>query len=43
MAQSVDELIIYSQKTQNVAILYEIWWTKIKNVNNTFMIKRDFA
>ena len=25
VAQSVDELILYSQKTQNVAILYEIW------------------
>ena len=29
VAQSVADLVLYSQKTRNVAIFYQIWQTKI--------------
>ena len=29
VAQIVSELLLYNQKTRNVAIFYQIWWTKV--------------
>ena len=43
MAQSVAELVLYSQNIRKWSFFIKFGELRYKNVNNTFMIKRDFA
>ena len=42
VAQSFAELVLYIQKTRNLVIFYQIWWTKILECKQHFHDKTEF-